>query len=79
MFDHANQEYSSRLSECPDNKDPYVLSNRNLLTLNYFHCAKTILERLEADDSSHNLLRKRMKKEKSGGNTKDEDDQLALF
>jgi DNA mismatch repair protein MutS len=41
--------------------------------------AKTILERLEADDSSHNLLRKRMKKEKSGGDTKDEDDQLALF
>ena len=41
--------------------------------------AKTILERLEADDSSHNLLRKRMKKEKSGSNTQDEDDQLALF
>lgn len=41
--------------------------------------AKTILERLEADDSSHNLLRKRMKKENSGENTKDEDDQLALF
>ena len=41
--------------------------------------AKTILERLEADDSSHNLLRKRMKKEKSGGDTSDEDDQLALF
>jgi DNA mismatch repair protein MutS len=41
--------------------------------------AKTILERLEADDSSHNLLRKRMKKEKSGGDTQDEDDQLALF
>jgi len=41
--------------------------------------AKTILERLEADDSSHNLLRKRMKKERSGGDTKDEDDQLALF
>ncbi|MDP4644624.1 MAG: DNA mismatch repair protein MutS, partial [Opitutales bacterium] len=41
--------------------------------------AKTILERLEADDSSHNLLRKRMKKEKSGTDTKDEDDQLALF
>jgi DNA mismatch repair protein MutS len=41
--------------------------------------AKTILERLEADDSSHNLLRKRMKKEKSGSDTKDEDDQLALF
>ncbi len=41
--------------------------------------AKTILERLEADDSSHNLLRKRLKKEKSGSDTKDEDDQLALF
>ena len=41
--------------------------------------AKTILERLEADDSSHNLLRKRMKKESSGQNTEDEDDQLALF
>jgi len=41
--------------------------------------AKTILERLEADDSSHNLLRKRMKKEKSGGDTRAEDDQLALF
>ena len=41
--------------------------------------AKTILERLEADDSSHNLLRKRMKKAKSGGDTSDEDDQLALF
>ncbi len=41
--------------------------------------AKTILERLEADDSSHNLLRKRMKKEQSGENTDREDDQLALF
>ncbi|MFP4156187.1 MAG: DNA mismatch repair protein MutS [Opitutales bacterium] len=41
--------------------------------------AKTILERLEADDSSHNLLRKRMKKESTGQNTRDEDDQLALF
>jgi DNA mismatch repair protein MutS len=41
--------------------------------------AKTILERLEADDSSHNLLRKRMKKEKSGSDTSAEDDQLALF
>jgi DNA mismatch repair protein MutS len=41
--------------------------------------AKTILERLEADDSSHNLLRKRMKKEKSGSDTQAEDDQLALF
>jgi len=41
--------------------------------------AKTILERLEADDSSHNLLRKRMNKAKSGSDTKDEDDQLALF
>lgn len=41
--------------------------------------AKTILERLEADDSSHNLLRKRLKKEKSGTDTSAEDDQLALF
>ena len=41
--------------------------------------AKTILERLEADDSSHNLLRKRMKKEKLGTSTQAEDDQLALF
>ncbi|NBB78822.1 MAG: DNA mismatch repair protein MutS [Verrucomicrobia bacterium] len=41
--------------------------------------AKTILERLESDDSAHNLLRKRMQKEKSGSDTKDEDDQLALF
>ena len=41
--------------------------------------AKTILERLEADDSSHNLLRKRMKKAQSGENTDLEDDQLALF
>ena len=41
--------------------------------------AKTILERLEADDSSHNLLRKRMKKESSGGDTSKEDDQLDLF
>lgn len=41
--------------------------------------AKTILERLEADDSSHNLLRKRLKKEKSGESTQGEDDQLALF
>jgi DNA mismatch repair protein MutS len=41
--------------------------------------AKTILERLEADDSSHNLLRKRMRKEKSGDDTSKEDDQLDLF
>ena len=41
--------------------------------------AKTILERLEADDSSHNLLRKRMKKAKSGENSDHEDEQLALF
>ena len=41
--------------------------------------AKTILERLEADDSSHNLLRKRMKEESTGQNTHGEDDQLALF
>ncbi|MEM1223806.1 MAG: DNA mismatch repair protein MutS [Verrucomicrobiota bacterium] len=41
--------------------------------------AKTILERLEADDSSHNLLRKRMNKEKTGEDTSLEDNQLALF
>jgi DNA mismatch repair ATPase MutS len=41
--------------------------------------AKTILERLEADNYSHNLQRKRMRKEISGQNTRDEDDQLALF
>ena len=41
--------------------------------------AKTILERLEADDSSHNLLRKRMKKERAGQTTDREDGQLALF
>ena len=38
--------------------------------------AKTILERLEADDSSHNLLRKRMKNTRSIDNP---DDQLDLF
>jgi DNA mismatch repair protein MutS len=36
--------------------------------------AKTILERLEADDSSHNLLRKRMKRTNEA-----DDDQLGLF
>ena len=41
--------------------------------------AKTILERLEADDSSHNLLRKRMKKTQSGESSAAEDDQLGLF
>ena len=41
--------------------------------------AKDILGRLEADDSSHNLLRKRMRKKKSGQQTDDEDAQLALF
>ena len=41
--------------------------------------AKDILERLEADDSSHNLLRKRMRKKKSGQQTVQEDEQLALF
>ena len=41
--------------------------------------AKTILERLEADDSSHNLLRKRMKKTRSGESPAAEDDQLGLF
>ena len=41
--------------------------------------AKVILERLEADDSSHNLLRKRLKKSRAGDDTHDEDEQLALF
>ncbi|MGK0463918.1 MAG: DNA mismatch repair protein MutS [Lentimonas sp.] len=41
--------------------------------------AKGILERLEADDSSHNLLRKRMRKKNSGQPTDNEDEQLALF
>ena len=41
--------------------------------------AKDILGRLEADDSSHNLLRKRMRKKKSGQQTDNEDQQLALF
>ena len=39
--------------------------------------AKDILERLEADDSSHNLLRKRLNKSHSEDG--DEDDPLALF
>ena len=39
--------------------------------------AKTILGRLEADDSSHNLLRKRMQKGKRRSDP--EDGQLALF
>lgn len=41
--------------------------------------AKTILERLEADDSSHNLLRQRMKKPQSGASQAKADDQLGLF
>ena len=41
--------------------------------------AKTILERLEADDSSHNLLRKRMKKTRAGESPAAEDEQLGLF
>lgn len=41
--------------------------------------AKDILKRLEADDSSHNLLRKRMRKKQSGQKTDNEDAQLALF
>ena len=41
--------------------------------------AKVILERLEADDSNHNLLRKRLKKRQAGADTHDEDEQLALF
>ena len=41
--------------------------------------AKSILERLEADDSSHNLLRKRLNKSQSEEGVGGEDDQLALF
>ena len=41
--------------------------------------AKDILERLEADDSSHNLLRKRLNKSHSEDGAGDEDDPLALF
>lgn len=41
--------------------------------------AKTILERLEVEDSSRNLLRRSTQKEKSGVDTREEDDQLALF
>ncbi|PDH29342.1 MAG: DNA mismatch repair protein MutS [Puniceicoccaceae bacterium MED-G31] len=41
--------------------------------------AKDILERLEADDSSHNLLRKRLNKSHSEAGAGDEDDPLALF
>ena len=41
--------------------------------------AKSILERLEADDSSHNLLRKRLNKSQSEEGAGGEDDQLALF
>ncbi|MEC8650418.1 MAG: DNA mismatch repair protein MutS [Verrucomicrobiota bacterium] len=40
--------------------------------------AKNILERLEADDSSHNLLRKRLNKSQSKDSPGD-DDPLALF
>ena len=41
--------------------------------------AKNILERLEADDSSHNLLRKRLNKSQSEEGASDEDDPLVLF
>jgi DNA mismatch repair protein MutS len=41
--------------------------------------AREILERLEADDSSHNLLRKRLKQKGSGGETDSIDRQLSLF
>ncbi len=41
--------------------------------------AKEILERLESDDSSHNLLRKRLRKKQTGQKTDSEDEQLALF
>ena len=39
--------------------------------------AKMILERLEADDSSHNLIRKRMKRSHAEGDAPD--DQMGLF
>jgi DNA mismatch repair protein MutS len=42
--------------------------------------AKTILERLEADDSSHNLLRQRMKRAKTrAAEGEAPDDQMGLF
>ncbi len=41
--------------------------------------ARTILDRLEAEDSSHNLLRERMKKKTAGSDTGERDDQLAFF
>ena len=41
--------------------------------------AKNILERLEVDDSSHNLLRKRLNKSQSEESANGEDDPLALF
>jgi len=41
--------------------------------------AREILERLEADDSSHNLLRKRLRQKASGAGTDNIDRQLSLF
>ncbi len=41
--------------------------------------AETILEKLEADDTSHNLLRQRMKRHRSATHAADHDDQLSLF
>ncbi|MGJ3243851.1 MAG: DNA mismatch repair protein MutS [Opitutales bacterium] len=43
--------------------------------------AKVLLEKLESDDSSHNLLRKRMKRkrEKNDPDREEPDDQLSLF
>ena len=41
--------------------------------------AKSILKRLEADDSSHNLLRKRLNNSQSEEDPGDDDDPLALF
>lgn len=41
--------------------------------------ARDILERLEADDSSHNLLRKRLRQKAGGTSTDTVDRQLSLF
>jgi len=41
--------------------------------------AKKILEKLEADDSSHNLIRRRMKKMGDSDNTSSQEGQMELF
>jgi len=41
--------------------------------------AKSILGRLEGDAASHNLLRRRLKRERAGESTEAEDAQLSLF